>query len=364
MSTVRRVLRDEGWRSAVRRASERGAEALSRGWRLARGWIERDDRAPLLNACGMPVAPRLGGLPIQLATRLAAEAAHRTIALYEPGCLTVRSHARRCVSLEAALDQTGARTLHVEGTAGFALDALLALPAELRLILSLHDTALLQAPAAQRAALFARCAAVVYPSSFLAHAYGVPGSVIAPATPALAPRASLRPEPRRIAYVGAAKRHKGAALLPALLDASAPGSTWHVFGGGDDERLLAALRPRPDVHIHGYVRAACVPTLLRRHRIGVAVLPSLVPESYSLALSECWLAGVPAVAFDLGALGDRIRAAQGPQWLAPADSGPAGIVGVLQQWHAGLLQHPPLPQPADARQAAAAMRSLYVGLDR
>ena len=44
------------------------------------------------------------------------------------------------------------------------------------------------------------------------------------------------------------------------------------------------------------------PALLRRDGVDLALLLSIVPESYSLVLDECAAAGVPVVAFDLGAV--------------------------------------------------------------
>lgn len=362
MNTLLRVLRDEGWQSAARRTRERLGESAQRLWQNVRGCIGHGERAPVLNVCGMPVLPRLGGLPIQLATRLAAEARQRTVALYEPGRLRVGGQARPCGSLAVACARTGAAIVHIEGTSGMDLAEVLALPIATRLLLSLHDLALLDAPAALRTALFARCTAVLYPSDFLARAYAVRGRVLAPPTPATAPRGTPRPDRLRVAYVGAAKRHKGAALLPELIATAAPDLEWHVCGGGDAERLLAALRGRARVRVHGYVCAARIPRLLRRHCIGVALLPSLVPESFSLTLSECWLAGVPAIAFDHGALGERIRLGQGAPWLAPSGSGVEGLRDVLAQWRAGSLAHPALPAPTPADHAAMAMCELYRGL--
>jgi glycosyltransferase involved in cell wall biosynthesis len=39
----------------------------------------------------------------------------------------------------------------------------------------------------------------------------------------------------------------------------------------------------------------------------VAVLPSIWPEAYGLVVDECLAAGVPVVAFALGAVGDRLK---------------------------------------------------------
>ena len=48
------------------------------------------------------------------------------------------------------------------------------------------------------------------------------------------------------------------------------------------------------------------------------------------------MAGVPAVAFDLGALAERIRD-HGGGWLTPLASGAEGMAGIVESWLAGAL---------------------------
>lgn len=123
-------------------------------------------------------------------------------------------------------------------------------------------------------------------------------------------RSVLRP-PQRIAFAGAVHRHKGAVEFEQLvrqLEGLRPGAfEWHVFGGGDTQ-LLARLRALPRTRVHGYYRAGALPARLRAAKIDLVVLPSIWPEAHCLVLDECAAAGVPALAFDLGALGERIRA--------------------------------------------------------
>ena len=55
------------------------------------------------------------------------------------------------------------------------------------------------------------------------------------------------------------------------------------------------MRRLPNVNVHGYYRAGALPSLLARYGIGLIVLPSIVPETFSLVLSEARLAGVAVV---------------------------------------------------------------------
>lgn len=356
MNVLLRVLADEGLASAVRRTRLRLSEAAHHCRSRLHAVGRAIPAAPLLNVCGLPLSPRYGGVPVQLAARLAIEAQWRTVAVYTPGWLQVGAAGWPVPSLSEAVARTAATTVHVEGSHGLDLTELLALPQ--RLLFSLHDFALESAPA-QCQALLARCVTRIYPSAYAARRYGVPGHVIAPASAATPVPAGSPPVRTAIAFVGAAQRHKGAALLPELMDGLGPEARWHVFGGGDSERLLRPLRRRRNVSVHGWFDSAQLPRLLQRHRIGVAVLPSLCAESFSLSLSECWLAGVPAISFDHAALGERIGTVQGSDWLAPLDDGATGLIRVLRNWLSGALSSPQLTPPQSATAAAAAVRRIY-----
>ncbi|HEY2739086.1 MAG TPA: glycosyltransferase, partial [Thermoanaerobaculia bacterium] len=139
---------------------------------------------------------------------------------------------------------------------------------------------------------------------------------------------------------------------------------WTAYGGGDAV-LLAALRELPDVRVRGYYRQHALRALLRRDGVDLALLLSVVPESYSLALGECVRAGVPVLAFDLGALGDRVSDLGAGRLVAP-ESGAEGITEALRT----MLREGKAPQvPADAAAripdaaaAARAVRELYRSL--
>jgi glycosyltransferase involved in cell wall biosynthesis len=179
---------------------------------------------------------------------------------------------------------------------------------------------------------------LMFPSQFLLdqhrELFSLPqltGEIIEPGVPAMV-HAGV--PGRAIAYAGSVKRHKGAHLLPDLARLL-PNADLHIFGGGDED-LLRAARRVPNIKVHGYYRSGTLPSLLARHRIGLIIVPSIVPESFGLVLSEAWLAGIPVVAFDLGAPAERIRR-EGGGWLAPIESGGVGLARIIEQWKAGRI---------------------------
>jgi len=334
--------------------------------RLLGAFVRTTPSAAILNVSVTDVVPRLGGVPVQLSARLRAERTLRPLALLHPRGLQLSTPTAHTVRLPGlgptaelrdpafetvvgeALAMTGARTIHLEGTSGVPLNSLLRLhEAGVEIVLSVSDFSLfcarphlLEEPLAQfcfysedlgrchrclqqtwdlpsdaqaerrRVAreLLRAAKAVVFPSRFLfdrhRELFALPdlaGEVIEPVSPA-EPPAALSPRRRVIAYAGSVKRHKGAQLLPEVIrQFHRRDVEWHVFGGGDAD-LFRVIRKDDAVRVHGYYRARALPTLLARHGVGLVLLPSIVPESFGLTLTEAWMAGVPALAFDLGAL--------------------------------------------------------------
>jgi glycosyltransferase involved in cell wall biosynthesis len=180
--------------------------------------------------------------------------------------------------------------------------------------------------------LLASAAGAIFPSPFLAgehrKLFSLPGLRWAVVEPGVVADRPVREARTGVAYAGSVQRHKGGHLLPEVARTLATRRIGlHVFGGGESD-LLEALRECPNVAIHGYYRAGELPSLLARHGVGLVVLPSIVPEAYGLTLSEVWLAGASAVAFDLGATADRIRREGGGR-LVPLESGAAGLGGMV-----------------------------------
>ncbi len=412
--TVLDVVRGEGVASAMRRASERIGEAARFDALRAASVFAGPAQAAIVNVSAGSVAPRTGGVAVQLRARLRAERDLRTVALLHPGGLELSApfpHLRRIAQrgfeagVREALAVTGAKAIHLEGTSGVPLDAVLRLRDDgIAVVITVHDFSLfcarphlLEEPA-QRFCDYSRdldrchrclqqtwpdvsaqaqqerresarrileaATGVIFPSHFLLdrhrELFSLPelqGEVVEPAVTADAPRTAGNTARRGIAYAGSVKRHKGGHLLPELGRPLAKrGVTLHVFGGGDTD-LLHALHVEPNVVVHGYYRAGSLPSLLARHDIGLLVLPSIVPEAYGLTLSEAWLAGASVAAFDLGATAERIRR-DGGGWLAPLDSGADGLVEIIERWLSGETAS----GAARAGSSAADVARVHIGL--
>jgi glycosyltransferase involved in cell wall biosynthesis len=421
--TIVRVTRTEGLGSALRRGGERIGETLRIRTMLARGAFATPRGAALLNVSAMGPFARLGGLPSQMIARLGEERALRNVALLYPGILEVEPLARRAPqfpqttalfdahferAVRHALAKTGARAIHLEGASGIPTGSVLRLASEgIELVLGVWDFSLFCArphlveepsgvfcgystdegrchrclqeswkPArneqVERRAiarqLLTTARAVVFPSAFLRdkhrELFDLPqlqSHLIEPAVRGDTGPRRFPNGPRRIAYTGSLKRHKGAHLLPEIISAFANDEIdWHIFGGGDED-LLRAVRRLPRTAVHGYHRGGTLPSLLARNGIDLGLLPSIWPETYCFALSELWRAGVPAVAFGHGAIAERITR-NGGGWLAPADEGAAGIVKIVRRWLDGELTTAVPMMTTTPRDAAVAHVDLYRAL--
>lgn len=191
------------------------------------------------------------------------------------------------------------------------------------------------------AELLAGATSLVFPSEFLRRTCQelFPGlspdrqRVLAPVGLQVTPLTRKAPGPirpiRHIALVGGVQAHKGALVFEEVVKRmEAADLRWTAYGGGDPD-LLDRLRLLSRVEVRGYYRSGTLPRLLRRDRVDLALLLSIVPESYSLVLDECLCAGVPVVAFDLGAVGERLPQL-GAGYLVSLEAGVEGIAAMIQ----------------------------------
>ena len=317
-------------------------------------------------------------------------------------------------AVRRAAEISGAKAVHVEGLSCVPPGSLLRIArGGLPLILSLHDFALfcprpdlLERPARKfcgycvdlercraclgqqwdvapdfqlryreaGAALLQGATAVIHPSNYLRSKFFelVPGldravhRVIELGSPMPPPGApGTGPPIRHVAFVGTARVGKGAFVFEKVVHGlEAAGRhriRWSVFGGGEPE-LRRRLSRLPGVSIRGYYRAGTLPRLLRKHRVDLALLLSIVPESYGLTLSECWEAGVPVIAFDHGAIAERVRARGGGVLVPPAADW-RGVLAALSdvlngRWPETVPAAATEPPPS-VRHAARAHLDLY-----
>lgn len=129
----------------------------------------------------------------------------------------------------------------------------------------------------------------------------IPHGLELPATPDYTP-----PDegPLRVVVLGRLSPEKGAELLLALRPQLLEFAELLLVGCG--ERIGPQWR-HPRITVVEHFQAQQLPALLAGLRPHVGLMVSVVPETFSYALSELWHAGIPVVATANGALADRIE---------------------------------------------------------
>lgn len=365
------TLRAEGLCSLGRRLAEHAAYQLARRGFLAApplgGVVPPELGTSVLHLHGFAPKPWFGGVQVELAERRREESRRAPFALLFPdrGRLRLeiwRASRRRAFwagdefgpAVRAAVGFLGCERLRVENLAGLPLAELAALArAGLPQVIAVHDLAAFRDGAEPAAELLRGAEQVIYPSRFLKEAIAELCPGLAPERqqirPPLAGRfAGLRPRiegpfqapspgrPLRIAFVGTVAPHKGSQILAEVLDGLTNTERRRfavsAYGGGTPAEL-SALSHR-GVRLRGFYRPATLTGRLRADGIDLALLLSPVPESYGITLDECLAAGVRALAFDHGAIPERLRAADGG-WLVQPEHGAEGVREVLRGLSAG-----------------------------
>ena len=164
-----------------------------------------------------------------------------------------------------------------------------------------------------------------------------------------------RPGPLRVLVPGRLKGGKGETLLDALRPLCPPGIQWCFAGGGADaERYARAFGGEA---IPEYTPAD-LPGLVARFDPDLALLPSLLPETFGYVLSEMQALGVPVLAADRGAYAERAASAGGA--LATVAPEPLAFATALADAASapGRLPRPAPPPPSwqEARRAWATLQ--------
>lgn len=135
--------------------------------------------------------------------------------------------------------------------------------------------------------------------------------------------------PHRIAVLGAVGEQKGRAVLLACARHAALHNLpleFVLIGFSDDEESL--LRTGK-LFITGRYDEAELPLLLQREAPSAIFLPSVTPETWSYSLSHAMATGLPIVAFDIGAIAERLRQTPHPHHLIPLETTGAQINEML-----------------------------------
>ena len=108
-----------------------------------------------------------------------------------------------------------------------------------------------------------------------------------------------------VAFVGAMAIHKGSLILKDLIKKTSDQTIKiHLFGKAEDKDLI---RNKSNYINHGSYRRGELPELLIKNKIDLVCIFATCPETYSYTLTETYMAKVPVLAFDIGAVGDRVK---------------------------------------------------------
>ena len=108
-----------------------------------------------------------------------------------------------------------------------------------------------------------------------------------------------------IAFVGAMAIHKGSNILKDLIRKNNNSNIKiHLFGKPNDKELE---KSKFNYINHGKYTRGQLPQLLVDNHIDLVCIFATWPETYSYTLTECYMAKVPVLTFDIGAVGDRVK---------------------------------------------------------
>jgi O-antigen biosynthesis protein len=146
--------------------------------------------------------------------------------------------------------------------------------------------------------------------------------------------AGFRPGEPVVGLVGALGEHKGAAHWRRMREVALEQGrrvNWVLIGYADPE-LTPSVQER--CVIHGAYLPEELGALLDGYGVDLVYFPPGMPESFSYALSDAWLAGWPVVVHDRGALGERLREHPEGGWILSSTLEPEPTLAALQ----GLLE--------------------------
>lgn len=107
---------------------------------------------------------------------------------------------------------------------------------------------------------------------------------------------------RNIAFIGVMCPHKGIEILEGLARIAPDDLKIHLFG-----TLPPGKNFGSKIIEHGRYERGELPDLVKENKIDLICVFSLWPETYSYTATEAIASGVPVVAFDLGAISERIK---------------------------------------------------------
>lgn len=131
-----------------------------------------------------------------------------------------------------------------------------------------------------------------------------------------------------VAFVGAMAIHKGSNILKDLIRKNNSSKIRiHLFGKPNNKELENS---RGNYINHGKYNRGELPQLLVNNDIDLVCIFATWPETYSYTLTECYMAQIPVLTFDIGAVGDRI-VKDGLGWTIDLNSSTLEILKKIEE---------------------------------
>lgn len=131
-----------------------------------------------------------------------------------------------------------------------------------------------------------------------------------------------------IAFVGAMAIHKGSNILKNLINKNNNTDIKiHLFGKANEKALM---KSRANYINHGPYKRGELPQLLIDNNIDLVCIFATWPETYSYTLTECYMAQIPVLTFDIGAVGDRVKR-DGLGWVIDLNTDISKILEKIQK---------------------------------
>lgn len=123
----------------------------------------------------------------------------------------------------------------------------------------------------------------------------------------------------RVAFLGGLAPYKGSKIAYEIIKkySNRDDIKFYIIGNLGDKRL-EYYNARNLTKFGRYNREDIV-IILKKLRIDLIILPSIWPETFSYTLSEAWSANIPVLAYNMGAIGERIKKS-GIGWAIEKDS--------------------------------------------
>ena len=110
--------------------------------------------------------------------------------------------------------------------------------------------------------------------------------------------------------------HKGSNILKELIEKNKDNAIKiHLIGKSEDKKLN---NNTSNYINHGKYKRGELPKLLVENNIDLVCIFATWPETYSYTLTETYMAKVPVLTFDIGAVGDRVKKDK-LGWVIPFD---------------------------------------------